>query len=225
MWNACCIRPSAYGLVAVGCAPGPSSNPSPRPSIPRMLSNEWFSMTSTTTCSMVGMVSVPAGRSGKGSESGRRKPLRPRTFSAAYCGDEGLTGTPPCTGPSAAARSSAPPDSTGPRAPAAAPAPAYPRRARRLSLPRSSGCSSGGWGSRMASSLCMPVMVSVGLPAGLGASGRAAWSSASCRSPRDRVELPAPGHPFQDVLASVIELNARANHEILDGARDKNLVR
>jgi hypothetical protein len=41
----------------------------------------------------------------------------------------------------------------------------------------------------------------------------------------DRVELPAPGHPLQHVLTSVIELNARANNEVLDGARDEDLVR
>ena len=79
----------------------------------------------------------------------------------------------------------------------------------------------------MSSSLCMPVMVSARLPPDPGASGRAAWGTprAFLLLTRDRVELPAPGHPFQDVVASASELNARANHEILDGARDKNLVR
>jgi hypothetical protein len=44
-------------------------------------------------------------------------------------------------------------------------------------------------------------------------------------STRDRVKLPAPRHTLQHVLTSVIELNARANNEVLDGSRDKNLAR
>ena len=46
----------------------------------------------------------------------------------------------------------------------------------------------------------------------------------SCGSTRDRVELPGPRHPLQRVLTSVSELNARANHKVLDGTRDKNLA-
>jgi hypothetical protein len=47
----------------------------------------------------------------------------------------------------------------------------------------------------------------------------------SCRSTGDCVELPASRHPLQHVLTTVIELDTRANYEILDGARDKDFAR
>ena len=37
----------------------------------------------------------------------------------------------------------------------------------------------------------------------------------------DRVELPGPGHTLQFGFASIIELDTRANDEVLHGARDQ----
>ena len=48
MWKECTRSPCPSGLVAEGAPPGPSLSPSPRPRVPRMLSNEWFSIITTT---------------------------------------------------------------------------------------------------------------------------------------------------------------------------------
>ena len=72
--------PSVLRLTSTGCPPF-SVNPSTfdRPgtrwgTIPSRLSKEWFSIISTTTCLISGMLSVPARRWGKGRLSGRRTP-------------------------------------------------------------------------------------------------------------------------------------------------------
>jgi hypothetical protein len=49
------------------------------------LSNEWFSMISTTMCSISGIVAVPAGLAGKGRLSGCRRPDK-RTTGLAQAG-------------------------------------------------------------------------------------------------------------------------------------------
>ncbi len=69
--------------------------PAPRPSIPRKLSYEWFSIISTTTCSICGSVSVAAEMAGLGRASGRRMRDRPRTRSAATCDAAGSVRSAP----------------------------------------------------------------------------------------------------------------------------------
>ncbi len=64
--------------------------------IPSRLSNEWFSIISTTMCSISGMLGVPAGLPGNGRLSGWRRPAgsatgraqagSPRVASNAACG-------------------------------------------------------------------------------------------------------------------------------------------
>jgi hypothetical protein len=49
------------------------------------LSYEWFSSISTTTCSISGIVSVPAGIDGNGNDPGGRICVRPSTCSASTC--------------------------------------------------------------------------------------------------------------------------------------------
>jgi hypothetical protein len=41
----------------------------------------------------------------------------------------------------------------------------------------------------------------------------------------DAEQAPTPGDALELVFASILKLNARANHEVLDRARDKDLVR
>ena len=71
MWNALSSLP-LYGLASTGRPSEPSLNPSPRFSIPKWSSYEWFSIISTTMCSICGSVSVPSAIVGLGSEPGLR---------------------------------------------------------------------------------------------------------------------------------------------------------
>lgn len=41
----------------------------------------------------------------------------------------------------------------------------------------------------------------------------------------DPEQSPTPGDTFQLVFAAILKLNARANHEILHGARDEHFAR
>ena len=54
MWKAWMSFPCPSGFFAVGAPSGPRVNPSPLPMRPRMLSNEWFSIITTTMCSISG---------------------------------------------------------------------------------------------------------------------------------------------------------------------------
>src|SRR5438477_5271308 len=72
MWNARTKRPSGIGLASSGLRLASSLKPSPRPSMPKRPSNEWFSIITMTMCSILGSVSVPSGRVGFGREPGLR---------------------------------------------------------------------------------------------------------------------------------------------------------
>ena len=41
----------------------------------------------------------------------------------------------------------------------------------------------------------------------------------------DAEQAPTPGNALQFVFAAILKLDARADHEVLDRARDKDLVR
>jgi hypothetical protein len=45
------------------------------------------------------------------------------------------------------------------------------------------------------------------------------------KSVLDAEQAPTPWNALQLVFAAILKFNARANHEVLDGARDKDLVR
>jgi hypothetical protein len=45
------------------------------------------------------------------------------------------------------------------------------------------------------------------------------------KSVRDAEEAPTPRDTLQMVFAAILKFDARADHEVLDGARDKDLVR
>src|SRR6266550_8122480 len=72
MWNARTKRPSGIGLASSGLPLASSLKPSPRPSMPKRPSNEWFSVITMTMCSILGSVSVPSGRVGFGRDPGLR---------------------------------------------------------------------------------------------------------------------------------------------------------
>jgi hypothetical protein len=116
--------------VAAGRPFLPSLKPSPRPSMPKKLSKLWFSIISTTMCSMPGSVSVPAGRSGTGTEPGRRSVVRPRARSAcAYCAVAGVVA------PGVVAAAALPPSTAGASAPTATAEADPPRKRRLLTVP------------------------------------------------------------------------------------------
>ena len=72
MWKAWTRLTLAVGQAAFGFPSAPKGNPSPRPIMPSRLSNEWFSIMTTTMCSISGSCSVPAARDGLGSDPGWR---------------------------------------------------------------------------------------------------------------------------------------------------------
>ena len=61
-----------FGFASSGSPSAPSLNPSPRFSMPKWSSNEWFSIINTTMCSICGIVSVPTGNFGFGRDPGFR---------------------------------------------------------------------------------------------------------------------------------------------------------
>ena len=59
-------------LASTGSPSTPCRDAACSGSIPMMLSKDWFSIISTTMCSICGIVAVPSGRLGNGSAPGPR---------------------------------------------------------------------------------------------------------------------------------------------------------
>ena len=66
MWNARTRLPVPSGFALRGLPSGANRKPSPRRNAPKYESYEWFSIISTTTCSISGSMSVPSGTRGNG---------------------------------------------------------------------------------------------------------------------------------------------------------------